>query len=761
MCRHNIVFLASFLTILISISQGVVWGQIAHGGTPYEYALKSASELPFEIMPLVDNDAMIARDAYIWNKNGPYNFGEKTELDLGPDNSGIWRTLKNGDRIWNLGIRSVGAYSLNLIFSEYELAPGARVFIYNEDKSDYIGGFDHRNNKSHGKLATTLVSGEAIIIEYYEPQAVKGLGRLRVGSVTHAYRDVQNKAKSLIPGFGAADPCTINIHCPQGDDWQDESRSAVMLMVNGSGFCSATLVNNSSNDGTPYVLTANHCIGNGDGSDYVTLFNYESPVCENSYPDIDQTVSGTLIRARNKASDFALLEMSEPPPAGYNALYSGWTRSTDSPDRYICIGFPSGDIKKWSEEVHRGKEFGYWRTSPKLSSGQTEYGSSGSGVWDQNGRLVGQLYGGSGWCDDVDLINYWGRFDRSWEGGGSDSTGLKDWLDAAGTDTMYLDHFDPNTSSNPEITFQLNLANEEDLYEGGSVRLHLNDPDSLVAMHDTVGGGIYSCTISLDPGTELRYFFSYQNGSDPELNYVEEREGLLGGECVDEEAYRTLIVEARNQTLPAVLFASCLVFPELPQVTLQVDLNEVEDMYEGGQAWVSFGNWNNWWVMRDDDGDGIFSATGLLEPGSNIKYFFSYQTGPNDNSDYTEEKQELRGMECASAAGFRLLTVPESDLTIPVVVYGTCGESVTGLANINEVESVQLYYDAVNDLVRISNANELVGVEIFNITGRKLLSFKAYRKESIDIQANILQKGVYVARLYFGSNAVAGMKFLK
>jgi len=735
--------------------------QIAYGGTPYGYALKSASAIPFLSMPFVDNEAMIARDAYSWDKSGPYIFGEKTRVNLGLDNSGVWRTMENGDRIWNLGIRSSGAYSINLIFSEYILPEGARLFIYNEDKRDYLGAFDHRNNKSHGKLATSLIKGEAVIIEYYEPKSVEGLGRLRVGSVTHAYRDVYNKAKSLIPGFGAADPCTINIHCPQGDDWQDESRSAIMLMVNGSGFCSATLVNNSSNDGTPYVLTADHCIGNGDGSNYVTLFNYESPVCENSYPDIDQTVSGTLIRARNKASDFALLEMSEAPPAGYNALYSGWTRSTSPPARYICIGFPSGDIKKWSEEVHRGREFGYWRTSPKLNSGQTEYGSSGSGVWDQNGRLVGQLYGGSGWCDDVNLINYWGRFDRSWEGGGSDSTGLKEWLDPGDTDTIYIDHFDPNASSDPEITFQLNMSYEENLFEGGAVRLHFKEPESWVAMADTSGDGIYTSTLNLNPGSEVKYFFSYQSSGDTGGDLVDERVILMGSECADEDGYRTLSVETRNQTLPAVLFASCLVSPELPRISFQVDMNEVEDLYEGGGVWISFGNWENWWVMRDDDGDGIYSATGLLEPGSQIKYFFGYQTGPNDNSDYTGEKQLLKGLECANAVGFRLLTVPEGDFSLPPVVYGTCREVNTRVLDLPAVEAASIYYDAINDQVLISKASEVEHVEIFSIKGQSLSETDANRQESIRINVHSLKKGVFIVRLRMVDNSIQGVKFLK
>ncbi|MBE5316080.1 MAG: proprotein convertase P-domain-containing protein [Xanthomonadales bacterium] len=64
--------------------------------------------------------------------------------------------------------------------------------------------------------------------------------------------------------------------------------------------------------------------------------------------------------------------------------------------------------------------------------GTTEGGSSGSGLWDQNKRLVGQLHGGSAACGN-DLSDYYGRLSVSWNGGGSAATRLRDWLDPSGS----------------------------------------------------------------------------------------------------------------------------------------------------------------------------------------------------------------------------------------------------------------------------------------------------------------------------------------
>jgi hypothetical protein len=165
--------------------------------------------------------------------------------------------------------------------------------------------------------------------------------------------------------------------------------------------------------------------------------------------------------------------------------------------------------------------------------------------------------------------------------------------------------------------------------------------------------------------------------------------------------------------------------------------------------------------MRDDDGDGIYTATGLLEAGSNIKYFFGYQTGPNDNSDYTGEKQQLRGLECANAAGFRLLTVPEGDLALPLVVYGTCSGGTTSVFDLPDVVPALLFYDAINDQLLISNASEVKHVEVFSITGQQLIHMDVNRQEIIQISANLLKKGVFVVRLRLANERIQGMKFLK
>ena len=86
----------------------------------------------------------------------------------------------------------------------------------------------------------------------------------------------------------------------------------------GSGFCSGALINNTSNDGTPYFLTANHCFS--DPSSWAFRFGWISPnpVCASNTPSTDgptnMTISGATEIARDAGSDFALVEINQAIP---------------------------------------------------------------------------------------------------------------------------------------------------------------------------------------------------------------------------------------------------------------------------------------------------------------------------------------------------------------------------------------------------------------------------------------------------------------
>ena len=390
-----------------------VHSQIAFGGRAFGL-MERGPELPAPMvhrLPAVDAAAMIAEDEarIAQGIKGPYRFGFNHHVNIMMD-AGTWTDLPNGDRIWRLALECPEAFSIGLVFSEFVVPHGGLVFLYNnagEQRGAYMAG-----SGGGTVLATDHLSGERITIEYFEPAAVLGEGSLAIGRVTHAYRDVLKLQRDL----GDSGACNINVICPQGDEWRDQIR-AVALIDAGGGYCTGTLLNNCANDTTPYFLTADHCLGT-DVSTWVFRFNWDSPVCDpTENGPMNMTVSGASLLVNSGGTDVALLELSSRPPDDYNVFYSGWDKSATPADSVTGIHHPAGDIKKISRSFNpvvagQMPSAETWNVLV-WDEGTTEPGSSGSGLWNQDGRLVGQLFGGQAACGNS-IDDHYGRFDISW-----------------------------------------------------------------------------------------------------------------------------------------------------------------------------------------------------------------------------------------------------------------------------------------------------------------------------------------------------------
>ncbi|MBK8497728.1 MAG: trypsin-like peptidase domain-containing protein [Flavobacteriales bacterium] len=462
--------------------------QVSFGGEPYgrakSHLLPDAS---LAVMPLVDAQALMAEDEarIAQGIKGPWRFGYNHMVDFTLENSGTWHTLPNGDGVWRLAIECPGAFSINFEFNDYVVPEGAQVFVYNENET--IGSFTAESNPGHTELGVTQVPGDRITIEYIEPANVRGQGRLRIGQVTHAYRDLFKQQK----GFGDSGSCNNNVNCPEGDPWDNQIRSVAMITVGGQGICTGQLINNCLNNGTPYFLTANHCLGGNNT--WVFRFNWNSPTCTpTTNGPTNQTVSGSTLKTSSQNSDMALLQLNSTPPASYNVFYTGWDKTDTPPTASTCIHHPSGDIKKISFDnnpatattVTIGYTAQVWRIA-NWEDGTTEGGSSGSGLWNQNGLLIGQLFGGQASCSN-NINDYFGRFGVSYPL-------LTTWLGSCGNT---LQGYPLNTSVGTvadltELTMAPNPTT-------GSITVAL--PSAMrnggrVLLHDALGQLVYSSTL--------------------------------------------------------------------------------------------------------------------------------------------------------------------------------------------------------------------------------------------------------------------------
>jgi len=450
-------------SLLISISS---FAQISHGGSPISFN-KNLGTAPVYTTPTINVQPFIEEDKVTdLHKDIAWRFGIEQPVQLNLNNSGLWTTLNNGDRVWRLEVKSPNARSINLNYSNFNLPIGATFFIYN--KSQVLGSFTHANNKSHSEFSTSLLKGDNAILEYFEPLSVQGQGIIEVSSIVHGYRDLFSHLK----GFDDSGSCNINAICDT-TDWGNEIRSSVMYLTAGnSRICSGALVNNTSQDGTPYVLTANHCPMNNNN---IFMFNYQSPTCvTNTDGPTSQTISGCIPRATDAPSDFRLVELSSIPPANYNVFYAGWSRVNAPPTSATGIHHPANDIKKISHDTDPLIESGYYSTGDDhwqvidWNSGTTEGGSSGSPLFDQNHRIVGQLHGGGAACGN-DAEDYYGKFSYSWDTDLANNKQLRFWLDPTNTGDTILDGFDPNGPNLTNDVALLDVAGIQPFICGDSI----------------------------------------------------------------------------------------------------------------------------------------------------------------------------------------------------------------------------------------------------------------------------------------------------
>lgn len=450
-------FLVGILFPILAFGQQLVY-QVSEGGIPWSYKwTQFDQEIPVMDMDAVDVNALMAEDLINdQQKNGPWRFGFNHFRNYNLNNSGTWKNLDNGDRVWRLGVSCPGAITVNLAFQYVSIPVGAKLFIYNEDKTITLGAFTQDYVSPDLEFGTELLDGEKVFIEYYVPASCPSVGSLELCRITHGYRST---ASYVDRAFGTSGACNNNAQCFPAYD--DQIRSVVMLVSGGSGFCTGALINNTCNDGTPYVLTANHCGSSGFGS-WVFRFNWEAPTCPQPGASPSFTsISGATQRAAHPGADMSLVEMTsataEANIATYGAYYAGWDRTNTPAVNQFCIHHPDGDIKKISFATGTAATATYgsatcWQTGT-WTDGITEPGSSGSPLFNMSGLIIGQLYGGPSNCGCENNAgcgyDYYGKIFTSWTGGGTNATRLSNWLDPAScaTGATTLVGFDPNAIS--------------------------------------------------------------------------------------------------------------------------------------------------------------------------------------------------------------------------------------------------------------------------------------------------------------------------
>lgn len=454
--NRKLLFPGLAILLLTTLFGFTTMAQISEGGIPASFTSSDLKEhynvntfAKPDLAQLMLEDQMNAESPY----PGPERMACAVTVKLDLKKAGSRETLADGSTLWRLKIIVPDALALGICYSDFHLPTGSTLFLYNKSKTQVIGAFTSENNHESRLFANEFIQGDEVTLEYREEAGISGEAAVFISEVAYAYRFISFNYDGL--QRDQSWPCMINVKCEEGNGWEDQMQGIARISLKAGAYwywCSGSLINNTSNDRTPYFLTAEHCgegASAGDMNQWLFYFNYQASYCSSNYGPSSNTTTGCSLKAKDVSgydgSDFELVKLNTTPPSSYNVYYNGWNRTNVPADSGVGLHHPAGDIKKVSTYLDPMVSSLWWNGSPshwRLSWSETvngrsvmQGGSSGSPIFDQDHYIMGDLSGGttSNSCETPSFA-YYGKIWYSWDQNGSTpATRLKDWLDPTNT----------------------------------------------------------------------------------------------------------------------------------------------------------------------------------------------------------------------------------------------------------------------------------------------------------------------------------------
>lgn len=417
------------------------------------------------LLPPLNNDSLVT---YYDNlgKNSPFVFAKIINREYNTTNSGKW--IKNADNTlsWLIEIKSEKAYSLNFTLNHCNLPKEAKLYVYSKSAQKSLGPYTSKTISEDSSLFIEPIIGDDIVFELDIPYSSDTINSFfTITKIGHDFRDFYNSQNEK---RGTAGSCERDINCGIGLNWQKEKRSVVKVVFNGdlgTETCTGTLINNTTNNELPYILTANHCIKDSKtAATAIFYFDFENSICGSSDAKSNsKTLNGADLIATTKSInklDFSLLRLKKLPPKSYHPYYSGWSIKQTFEDKVVVIHHPKGDSKKISYsqgKINNGSftDNGYTSNShwqvEKWDTGATEGGSSGCALYNSKHQIIGDLSGGDSKCGSP-YKDYFAKFYTSWNSFPDSANQLKCWLDPIDLNVLECQGYDPLIGSDNPVS---------------------------------------------------------------------------------------------------------------------------------------------------------------------------------------------------------------------------------------------------------------------------------------------------------------------
>ncbi|UNU09935.1 trypsin-like serine peptidase [Xanthomonas translucens] len=342
-----------------------------------------------------------------------------------------WHSLPDGAQVTSFEIVSTGAAAMR---AALQLSgSGAQPGDPSKATLRFAGGDGRVFEQSGADFAgsepgwSAAVSGARLVVEIELPAGQYPQGfALKIPQLSHIDVDPVASEDTMRPMIGESGACEHDIvcHAHPTAGFLDAAKSVARMVYSYKGdtfMCTGTLINNSNAPKRYLFLTAEHCLDSqAVANNLQTYWFYDATTCHGSTlnPNYATLSGGAYLRYTDSARDTTLLELKNSPPSG--AFYAGWSSlamtATGTP--VIGIHHPKSDVKKYSLGNLTAVSAAYGGKSPLYeviwTTGVTEDGSSGSGLFTVNSKgayqLRGGLYDGVSSCSNPNGLDYYSRF---------------------------------------------------------------------------------------------------------------------------------------------------------------------------------------------------------------------------------------------------------------------------------------------------------------------------------------------------------------
>ncbi|MGH8219038.1 MAG: hypothetical protein ACREUT_10810 [Steroidobacteraceae bacterium] len=355
--------------------------------------------LDIDLGPLIDQAAQ-----------SPTRFAIDIPHAVSVDHVGTW-TSTASTKTWTYAIRIPTAVSMSFHASRASLPPGAVLTITGSGgaKTTYTA-----RDISRGGLWTRPLPGDTLFLSLSVPEAQQSQLLFQIQSVQAGYRGLGGvvpdhpEYKRIAPRLRQqSSNCMLNYACEATSANQGPANATVAIVVANVAQCTGTLVNDTSGDGTPYILTARHCEngtyggGNPAAAANVTVYWDAVSPCGASIGSIydgnsiTQTGATTVVEQQ----DAWLIRLDAPPRAS-DAYYAGWDATggvfTGGYSVHHALGFDKQYVGWYGQAILQsipgsalniGYTSNFWGVVNGTGSGGP--GDSGGALFDPNNHTVG------------------------------------------------------------------------------------------------------------------------------------------------------------------------------------------------------------------------------------------------------------------------------------------------------------------------------------------------------------------------------------